>query len=141
MNESEPLKSQRYTGQARPVATPRLGPYRVMVVEDEELMRSIIAQLLCSEGYTSETTADGHIVTPANAAIENQIRTGADEAERAGRLFDKFEARGTRFPAVAHDTSSSRRAGLAPDECRTDRSNLAATTLERRLGSVGDKFG
>jgi len=52
MNESEPLKSRESTGQARPAATPQPGPYRVLVVEDEELMRSIIAQLLRSEGYT-----------------------------------------------------------------------------------------
>ena len=52
MNESEPPKSQEYTDQARPVATPPPGPCRVLVVEDEELMRSIIAQLLRCEGYT-----------------------------------------------------------------------------------------
>ena len=27
------------------------GPYRILVVEDEQLMRSIIVQLLRSEGY------------------------------------------------------------------------------------------
>src|ERR1700686_1642718 len=27
------------------------GPYRIMIVEDEQLMRSIIVQLLRSEGY------------------------------------------------------------------------------------------
>jgi DNA-binding NtrC family response regulator len=52
MNESEPLKPQDYGSQPRQEATAQPGAYRILVVEDEELMRSIIAQLLRSEGYT-----------------------------------------------------------------------------------------
>ena len=52
MNETEPLIPERLAGQSAPVPEPQRGPYHVLVVEDEDLMRSIIAQLLRSEGYT-----------------------------------------------------------------------------------------
>jgi len=51
MNEAVPLKSESLAGHERPGPAPQRGPYRVLVVEDEDLMRSIIAQLLRSEGY------------------------------------------------------------------------------------------
>jgi DNA-binding NtrC family response regulator len=53
MNESEPLKPETYAVEPRPAPAPapQRGPCHVLVVEDEELMRSIIAQLLRSEGY------------------------------------------------------------------------------------------
>lgn len=53
MNETEPLKSDTYAAEPRPAPAPapQRGPRHVLVVEDEELMRSIIAQLLRSEGY------------------------------------------------------------------------------------------
>ena len=35
------------------------GPLRVLLVEDEELMRSIISQLLRAEGYDVTTAATG----------------------------------------------------------------------------------
>ncbi len=51
MNETEPLIPESLAGPKRPAPAPQRGPYHVLVVEDEDLMRSIIAQLLRSEGY------------------------------------------------------------------------------------------
>jgi two-component system, NtrC family, response regulator AtoC len=52
MNEAVPLKPESVAGHERPGPAAQRGPYSVLVVEDEDLMRSIIAQLLRSEGYT-----------------------------------------------------------------------------------------
>ena len=52
MNETDPLIPDTLAGHERPATAPQRGPYHVLVVEDEDLMRSIIAQLLRSEGYT-----------------------------------------------------------------------------------------
>ena len=52
MNETDPLIPDTLAGHERPAPAPQRGPYHVLVVEDEDLMRSIIAQLLRSEGYT-----------------------------------------------------------------------------------------
>ncbi|MGH7914509.1 MAG: response regulator, partial [Candidatus Binataceae bacterium] len=52
MNETEPVTSETVVGHERPEPAPQRGPCQVLVVEDEDLMRSIIAQLLRSEGYT-----------------------------------------------------------------------------------------
>ena len=51
MNETDPLIPDNRTGHERPAPASQRGPYHVLVVEDEDLMRSIIAQLLRSEGY------------------------------------------------------------------------------------------
>ncbi len=52
MNETEPLAPEKIARHERDKPAPQPGPYHVLVVEDEDLMRSIIAQLLRSEGYT-----------------------------------------------------------------------------------------
>src|SRR5579872_6731991 len=51
MNETETLAPEKIASQERDKPAPP-GHYHVLVVEDEDLMRSIIAQLLRSEGYT-----------------------------------------------------------------------------------------
>ena len=53
MNETEPLIPDDPRSHERTAPAPSAVRYRVLVVEDEDLMRSIIAQLLRSEGYES----------------------------------------------------------------------------------------
>jgi hypothetical protein len=45
MNEIEPLIPETPAAHERTAPAPQRGPYHVLVVEDEDLMRSIVAQL------------------------------------------------------------------------------------------------
>jgi DNA-binding NtrC family response regulator len=68
MNEAAPLIPESLAERERAPASQR-GPYHVLVVEDEDLMRAIIAQLLRSEGYT---VFEAHAAEAALAIFERE---------------------------------------------------------------------
>src|SRR5579885_3533083 len=68
MSEAAPLIRESLAERERTPA-PQRGPYHILVVEDEDLMRAIIAQLLRSEGYT---VFEAHAAEAALAIFERE---------------------------------------------------------------------
>src|SRR5690348_3161833 len=66
MNHTEPANLERQANRPSP-GTER--PYNILIVEDENLMRAIIAQLLRSEGYS---VFEAHAADIALATFERE---------------------------------------------------------------------
>jgi DNA-binding NtrC family response regulator len=88
MNEEQTDIAQRWAPAER-------GPYRIMVVEDEQLMRSIIVQLLRSEGYVvleASTAADALTLFEHEkidlAILDLNLSGGGSGLELLGRIRD-----------------------------------------------------
>jgi DNA-binding NtrC family response regulator len=80
----------------QPATAPRSGPYRVLVVEDEPLMRSIIVQLARSDGYevfeapSAELALDIFEREQIDVAIlDLNLTSGGNGVELLGKLRDR----------------------------------------------------